>query len=85
MLVDAVEDEGAVAEDAGAIDVPVAHGNCLWLFHEVVGEGSGVVEEGFAGATVDECVAAGLRGARRVVRSCDFVCWNMEYVERGRS
>ena len=61
MLVDAVEDEGAVAEDAGAIDVAVAHGNCLRLFHKVVGEGGGVVEEGFAGAAVDECIAAGLR------------------------
>ena len=58
MLVDAVEVEGAVAEDARLVDVAVAHGYSLRLFDEVVGEGGGVVEERFAGAAVDECVAA---------------------------
>ena len=63
MLVYTVDVEGAVAENAGAVDVSIAHGNCLRLFHEVVGERGGVVEEGFTGAAVDERMAAGLRGA----------------------
>ena len=58
MLVDAVEVEGAVAEDARIVNVSIAHGNSLRLFYEVVGERSGVVEERLAGAAVDECVAA---------------------------
>ena len=59
-MVDAVEVEGAVAEDARIVNVAIAHGNGLRLFDEGVGECGGVVEDRLAGAAVDECVAAGL-------------------------